>query len=255
MAEGKVQGAQSFARSIMVLEWISEADRPPGIGDLMELGGLTRPTLYRILASLESEGLTRQTPEKRYVLGSRLIGLAHRALAQNDIRDLTQEALEALRDETGETVHLAVRNLQEMVYIDKIESRQIVRMASDVGTRVPFHSSSVGRAYLAALPEIEAMEIMDELQRNPITRRTPTKRKRLETLIQASRKRGYSHDDEENETGIVCFGAAILDAKGRPAAAVSISVPRFRLNDDHKRYWQPLIERCAHASEICGYRP
>ncbi|MGI9522582.1 MAG: IclR family transcriptional regulator [Hyphomicrobiaceae bacterium] len=253
MADGKVQGAQSFARSMMVLQSIADAVQPPAIGDLMVDGGLTRPTLYRILGSLEAEGLIRQTAGKRFVLGPRLIGLAHRALAQNDIRTIAHEELAALRDATGETVHLAVRNLQEMVYIDKIESQQLVRMASGIGTRVPFHSSSVGRAYLAALSETEALELIEELQLNLVTERTPTKQRRMQKLIEQARSRGYSYDDEENETGIVCFGAPILDAEAQPVASVSVSVPSFRLDENHERYWKPLIQCCSNISTVCGH--
>jgi DNA-binding IclR family transcriptional regulator len=253
LANGKVQGAQSFARSMMVLQLIADAPHPPGVGELMDDGGLTRPTLYRILASLEAEGLVRQTAAKNFVLGSRLIGLAHRALAQNDIRAVAQDELAALRDATTETVHLAVRNLDEMVYIDKIESQQIVRMASGIGTRVPFHSSSVGRAFLAALSEGEAQDLINRLQLNPMTKRTPTKQKRLQKLIEDTRSCGYSHDDEENESGIVCFGAPILDAEAHPIASVSVSVPSFRLDKNHERYWKPLIRCCASISTACGH--
>jgi IclR family KDG regulon transcriptional repressor len=253
MADGKVQGAQSFARSITVLQLIADAPQPPGVGELMADGDLTRPTLYRILASLEAEGLIRQSAGKRFVLGPRLIGLAHRALAQNDIRSVAQEELAALRDATGETVHLAVRNLDEMVYIDKIESQQIVRMASGIGTRVPFHSSSVGRAFLAALAEEEARDLLSRLQLNSMTKRTPTKQKRLQKLIQDTRSCGYSHDDEENESGIVCFGAPIIDAEAQPIASVSVSVPSFRLDKNHERYWKPLIRCCGIISTACGH--
>ncbi len=255
MVDGKVQGAQSFARSMTVLQLIADATVSPGIADLMADSGLTRPTLYRILGSLEAEGLIRQTASKKFFLGPRLISLAHRALAQNDIRSIAQEELVALRDATGETAHLAVRDQQEMVYIDKIESQQLVRMASGIGTRVPFHSSSVGRAYLAAMPETEAQDLIERLQLNPVTKRTPTKRRRLQKLIEQARSRGYSHDDQENETGIVCFGAPILDAEAQPVAAVSVSVPSFRLDENHERYWKPLIACCGNISMACGHLP
>jgi len=253
MADDKIQGAQSFARSMSVLQLIADAAHPPGVGDLMADGALTRPTLYRILGSLKAEGLIRQTAGKQFVLGPRLIGLAHRALAQSDIRTIANEELSALRDATGETVHLAVRNIHEMVYIDKIESQKIVRMASGIGTRVPFHSSSVGRAYLAALGETEAQELIERLQLNPMTKHTPTQQRRLQRLIEEARSRGYSHDEEENETGIVCFGAPILDAEAQPVASVSVSVPSFRLDANHERYWGPLMQCCGNISTACGH--
>lgn len=248
-----VPGAQSFSRSMAVLQLIADRDSAPSVAELNRLTDLTRPTLYRILASLEAEGLIRQTAEKRYRLGARLIGLAHRALAQHDIRTLARDALTGLRDATGETVHLAVRNLDGMVYIDKIESREVVRMASTVGTRVPFHTSSVGKAYLAALPAADADALIDRLELDPATDRSVTDRRSLRQRVAAARHRGYSVDEEENETGIVCFGAAILDASGGPVASVSVSVPNFRLLDDRSRYWRPLVEQCAAVSRQLGY--
>jgi len=96
----------------------------------------TRPTLYRILSPLEAEGIVIKANGKRYRLGARLIGLANGALAQVDVRSIARLALAALHDETGETVHLAIRNHDEMVYVDKIDSREVVRMSSTIGTRV-----------------------------------------------------------------------------------------------------------------------
>jgi len=249
----KIKGTQSFARSMNVLQLISEHGEAPGVTELLNLSGLTRPTLYRILSSLEAEGVVLKTSDKRYRLGARLIGLAHSALAQIDVRGVAHTALTALRDETGETVHLAVRNLDELVYVDKIESREVVRMASTIGTRVPFHSSAVGKAYLAAMPKNKAEEVIGNLPLPPVTERTSTNFQRLSEAIETAREHGYSFDDEENESGIICFGAPIRDGIGHPVASVSISVPTFRLREDKSHYWRPLLEQCAQVSRKLGY--
>lgn len=252
MKPGPVQGAQSFSRSMAVLQRIADHSTGPGVADLARQLDLTRPTLYRILASLEAEGLIRQRGDKRYGLGSRLIGLAHRALAQQDIRLLARDTLVTLRDETGETVHLAVRMLDEMVYIDKVESPELVRMASTVGTRVPFHTSSVGKAFLAALPEADSEAVIGRLDLAAVTDRSVTDAETLRARVATARRLGYSSDEEENETGIVCFGAAIRDSGGMPVASVSVSVPNFRLRDDREVYWRPLLEKCASISRQLG---
>lgn len=251
MEHRPVPGAQSFSRSMAVLQLVADHGAGPTVADLMETAGLTRPTLYRILASLEAEGLIRQGADKRYRLGSRLIGLAHSALAQQDIRSLAREPLSALRDETGETVHLAVRTRDEMVYVEKVESAELVRMASTVGTRVPFHTSSVGKAFLAALPEDDAEALIGRLDLSPVTGSSVTDPDILRARIAAARGLGYSSDEEENETGIVCFGAAIRDGGG-PVASVSVSVPTFRLKADRGVYWRPLLTTCAAISRQLG---
>lgn len=251
MAEA-VKGAQSFSRSIEVLQKISDCPEPASLTYLLTNLTLTRPTLYRILASLEAEGLIKKRPDKRYDMGIRLISLARKVLAENDIRKISREFLEQLRDQTGETVHLAVRSGEELVYVDKIESTATVRMSSTIGTRVPFHSSGVGKAFLSALPPLEADELISHLTLVPITKFTNTDPDVLRSTVAEARIKGFVFDDQENEEGIVCFAAAICSASGAPVASVSVSVPLFRLDDLHERYSKPLIEYTSRISDLLG---
>ncbi|MFT5708746.1 MAG: DNA-binding IclR family transcriptional regulator, partial [Oceanospirillaceae bacterium] len=227
-----VQGAKSFSRSISILQLISDQKVPVNTAALLKLCDLTKPTLYRILAALEAENLVIQNSDKTYQLGSRLVSLAHRALAQNNLIDIAKPALEQLRDTTGETVHLAIRNQYELIYIDKIESREVVRMASTIGTRVPFHSSAVGKAFLAGLSEENAETLINELPLSTVTAQSTTDKGSLIAGIKKARALGYAFESEENEAGIVCFGGAIYDAKSNPSASVSVSIPMYRLKSD-----------------------
>ncbi len=248
-----VQGAKSFSRTIKVLQLIADQPQAPSVAQLLALSELTRPTLYRILAALEAEGLVNQGADKCYQLGSRVISLAHRALAQTSIIDIARIELENLRDQLGETVHLAIRNQNELVYVDKIESREVVRMASTIGTRVPFHSSAVGKAFLAALSPDEASLLIEQLPMTAITPHSPTDKSQLAEVVVRTRLQGFSYESEENEQGIVCFGAAILNARGKPEASVSVSVPMFRLKEDVSVYSQAICSACHKISEKLGY--
>jgi len=236
-----------------VLQLIADQSQPPNISALHKMCDLTRPTLYRILASLESEGLISQTPDKHYKLGARLVVLARKVLAENDVRTLARPELEQLRDATGETVHLAIKSGNELVYIDKIESRQIVRMASDIGTRVPFHSTAVGKAYMSALGEQSTDALVTSLNLEKVTQFTTTNPRELLKKVSKARAQKYVFDDQENEIGIVCYGAPILDATGSPAASVSISVPVFRHESETTHYTKPLLAHVGKISELLGY--
>ena len=249
----KVQGAQSFARTMSVLQQIADATSPPGLAELLADGTLTRSTLYRILSSLEAEKLIWRSDDKRYRLGTRLISLAHRALAQQDVRSVARDALLALRDETGETVHLAVNANGRMVYIDKIESEQTVRMASSIGTSVAMHSSSVGRAWLSALPTREREAVIDSLVLTAFTSQTITQPDALKAVAEQGARLHYCVENEENEAGIVCFGAAVLDDAQCPIAAVSVSIPAFRLELDERMYAGPLVRCCERISALLGW--
>lgn len=248
-----VQGAKSFSRTIKILQLIADQPQPPNVAQLLALSDLTRPTLYRILAALEAEGLVSQGGDKCYQLGSRVISLAHRALAQTSIIDLARNELERLRDFLGETVHLAIRNQNELVYVDKIESREVVRMASTIGTRVPFHSSAVGKAFLSALSQAESNELIEQLPMTAITTQSVIDKEHLKREVIQARQLGFSYESEENERGIVCFGAAIFNARGKPEASVSVSVPMFRLKKDESEYAAALQAACLRISARLGY--
>ena len=247
-----VQGAQSFARSIAVLQLIADAGQPPSRADLVRQSGLTRPTLYRIIASLEAEGLIEASGENRYHLGGRLVSLARTALEQIDVRKVAEPFLTQLRDATGETVHLAVRTGDALVYIDKIESKAAVRMMSMIGTRVAFHTTAVGKAFLSAMEPAKADDLINQVDLPAITQFTTTDPEALRTIVRQASLDGYVREHQENEIGIVCFGAAILQARDRPLASISVSVPLFRL-DDPERYIVPLMEAAASISKRLGY--
>ena len=253
MTTDQVKGTQSFSRSIDVLQIISDQERPIIFTDILKKSDLTRPTLYRILSSLEEEGLIHKTNSKHYKLGSRLISLAHNALAQFDIRRIAYSALSKLRDETGETVHLAIRSKDMMVYVDKFESKEIVRMTSMVGTLIPFYSSSVGKAYLSGIDENQLNEILKNLELLPQTLQNKPTLDKIYKDIELNNKNGYSFDNEENENGIICFGASIKDVNSLPVASVSVSIPTFRLKKDKSIYWKPLLSKCNEISKLLGY--
>jgi len=246
-----VQGAQSFARSIAVLQTVADSNQALSRAELVKQSGLTRPTLYRIIASLEAEGLIEATCENRYRIGGRVVNLARKALAQNDVRKIAEPYLTRLRDATGETVHLAIRSGDELVYIDKIESQEVVRMTSAIGTRVAFHSTAVGKAFLSAMSGQMADELISKIDLPAHTENATTDRTALRAIVQRGRQNGYVCDGQENEPNIVCFGAAICDAVDRPVASISVSIPLFRL-EDAKRYTAPLLEVVTEISGLLG---
>lgn len=247
-----IQGAQSFARSISVLQMVADAGEAVSRAALMKQCGLTRPTLYRIIASLEAEGLIEATTDNRYRIGGRVISLARMALAQNDVRREAEPSLTQLRNETGETVHLAIRSGDELIYIDKFESQEAVRMTSTIGTRINFHSTAVGKSFLSAMPDPKADELIDRIALPALTKFTTTDRTTLRAIVRQARQQGFVRDDQENEIGIVCFGAAIRDSVDNPVASVSVSVPLFRL-EETQRYTTPLMDAVAAISKRLGY--
>ncbi|WOD16035.1 IclR family transcriptional regulator [Paraburkholderia kirstenboschensis] len=249
-----VAGAAAFSKFIAVLQLVADADAPPNVAKLSAASGYPRPTVHRIVAALQAEGMIVATGTgNTFNLGPRLVNLASRSWERSDLRLAAVDALMDLRNSTSETIHLAVPSQGEMVYIEKLESPHAVRMASRIGTRVSLTSSSVGKAYLATLDmrEREALLVHAPLRR--FTANTLTDLDEIRRELIATEQRGYAEDREENEEAISCYGAAIRGADGRTVGCISISMPTFRLqNDPQSRYIEPLLAACRAVAARLG---
>lgn len=233
IARPQVQGTASFSKFMTVLQAIADEPGKLDIARLTRQLPYPRATLHRILMALVAEGLISEASESgAFQLGHRLIQLASKSWETSDLRSVARDHIEALRNATGETVHLAVPSGHGMVYIDKLESPRTVRMTSRIGTRVEIHCTSVGKAFLAGLPEDECQRIVAELDLKPRTRNTITDASALLAEVQKTRARGYSYDNEENEPDIRCFGGAIVDRWGKPVGGVSLSIPVYRYDEE-----------------------
>lgn len=245
---GSVQGTASFSKFLVVLQAIADDPGKLDIARLTLKVPYPRGTLYRIVTALIAEGLVAENRDTgSFHLGHRLIHLASKSWETSDLRSAARDFLESLRNATGETVHLAVPSGTGMVYIDKLESHRTVRMTSRIGTRVELYSTSVGKAYLAALPPARLREVLASLDMRPRTGNTITDLEALNAEIELTRTRGYSYDNEENEPDIRCLGGAIVDRSGIPVGGVSLSIPIYRYDEERHRIYSDKVRETVAA--------
>lgn len=216
----EAQRGNATSKVLAVLDALGDRRR---FADLVAATGLPKSSVHRILQDLVRSGFCAVDEAGLYLPGPKLMGLAGRVFGRLDALSGADPALERLRARTGATVHLAVLSGDEAIYVRKLEASKPYRMASRIGMSIPLHCTAIGKALLSGLPREEALEI---LERTGQPRRTPNTRTTLAALtadLDATRERGWSLDDEENELGVVCVGAAVRDATGRVTAAVSVS--------------------------------
>ena len=128
--------------------------------------------------------------------------------------------------------------------------------ASRIGSSVALHSTAVGKAYLAVLDDAAREALLAGLEMPRHTTQTLADLTALRAQLAETRARGWSIDDEENEPGIQCFGAAILGEHGTPVAAISVTTLRFRQKEDPEQaYVRPLLEACRAISERIASTP
>jgi IclR family transcriptional regulator, KDG regulon repressor len=248
---------QVLDRSLAIIDALATARDDASLAELAEKVKLHKSTVHRLTSILERHGiLERDTRSGRYRLGLRLFELGSIAMGRFNIRDRAHPHLERLLYEVDETVHLCALDAGEVLYLDKIEPVRSVRMASRIGRRNPVHCTSVGKAILAFLPESEADDILRQHGLKRLTPKTLTTPADLKADLKLIRDRGYAIDNEENEEGVRCIGAPILDHSRRPIAAISISAPSFRLPLDKVPTVAASVCRAAVAlSQESGYQP
>jgi IclR family transcriptional regulator, acetate operon repressor len=210
--------------------------------------GTAVSTAHRLLAMLAHHGFVAQDPDsKAYKAGHVLLRIGLRSVANLDIRTLLRPFLEELRDETGETVHAAILQGSEVLFIDCAESPMALRVTSRVGTLMWAHCTSVGKAWLAC----ESDDFLRGLYPSPklpaLTPDSITSRAALMTELAEVRKVGYSHNEGESEVGVGSVSSAVCDSQGRPVASISVSIPLARMNPERWELLAKNVQRTCRA--------
>jgi DNA-binding IclR family transcriptional regulator len=244
----------TVAKAIGILDILaSTADTGISLTELSTLIDMPKSSTHRYLGTLQELGLAVRKGNDRFYLGTKVIELAGAFLVKSDLRIESQDVLNELAEKTGETIHLAVPSGWEVVYIAKVESKHALVMSSHIGARIPMYCSALGKAILAFGGE----EILNLILAHPMIQRTPNTITTIEALkieLGLTQRRGYAIDNEENEISISCVGAPIFDYNATPIAAISISVPHQRINEESYEILGPLVMEAAHmVSRRKGY--
>jgi len=199
-----------------------------------------RSTTHRYVTTLLALGAIRRDEAGRLRLGLKILELASGQLEGDNLRAAAEPILRDLGERTGETAHLGVPSEGHVVYIAKVESPQSVRLVSRIGSHAPFHSTAMGKAIVSQLPPSELQAAL-ALPRAIRTFHTITAQDALLTELDKIRMAGVSIDNEENELGVRCVAAAILDSRGVPVAAISVSGPAGRMTHERCTEIAPLV--------------
>ncbi|MDQ6882427.1 MAG: IclR family transcriptional regulator [Pseudomonadota bacterium] len=245
----------SVTSALLVLKVFADGEAELGISSIAQRLGLAKSTVHRLAATLAGEGFLEQNSQNgRYRLGLSLFSLGALVRQRMDVSNQAHSLLGALRDQTQETVHLAILDGACILYLYNMESAQAIGTRSYIGTRKPAFCTSEGRVLLAFHPpELTAAVLKEELvQRTP---KTTTNVKQLRVLLEQVRLNGYSTDDEESEIGMRSVAAPIRDISGMAIAAVGLAGPIQRLTKKELRRLVPQVMATASAVSVrMGYR-
>jgi DNA-binding IclR family transcriptional regulator len=246
--------SQSLAKALQILDELGEG--PATLDQLAAKVGVHKTTVLRLLRTLAEDHYVFRDGSHRYHLGAHIHELSSRGLDQREVRSIAAPRLAAFNREHGRTTHLSELMGSEIVYIDKLESHDNVRMASRIGLRAPVHSTAAGKVLVADLPESRVEALLEQLVFSRATPNTITDSDAYRVELHWVREHGWAHDREENEPSINCVAAPIRDASGRAVAAVSVSVPDIVLTDDALLELVPSLLSVAESISVdCGWQP
>ncbi len=230
-----VKRSQSGSRVLAVLETIAR-HQPVGVSTLARELAADKSAVQRAIMTLADTGWIRAAagPPTRWELTARVLAVAHLGHSGNDLRQRARGTLEALRDESGETVLLTVQDMLGFVVIEAIESRHTLRTAPHVGMAVPPRGSATARAMLPYMTEEQQSQLLGE----------PPDEAML-NLFAVTRTRGYSVSEGEVTAGATTIAAPILEVDGRPSAAIAVSAPSGRMPAAHHPRIGAMVSKAA----------
>ncbi len=253
---GTARGSiQSVDRALNLMIAIADLGGEATLSALSETTGLNISTCHHLLATLIRRGfVAKSVGRKGYVLGARILFLGQ-ACQQVEVPRLAEPFVDRINRTTGETVHLAVVQGDEIATVLKRQARYAVRVdAGTLGKSNAVHATSTGKTILAWMPEEDVVRIIASQGMRAFTPATITDFAVLMDELAAVRRNGYAMDREEFQPGVVCIGAPIRDHTSRVVGSISASAPTMRADAKHLEMMRNEVVAAANdlTAELSG---
>lgn len=241
---------QAVEKALRILEVMGESGRPQNLMELSQALEMNASTLYRLLVTLcRNRFVVHETATGTYRLGLKTFQIGQAALDSVDLRRDARNVMEQLVGECNETANLLVLHGREVIFVEQVESTNMLRSRIRVGSRASAFATGGGKVLLANASAGEVDALLSGFMLKRYTQNTITDPKRLREELATIRAQGYAVDDEECEVGLRCVAAPIQDYDGKAVAALTVTGPVGRLtNDEIESHLADLVIR--HAALI-----
>jgi DNA-binding IclR family transcriptional regulator len=247
---------KSAKRTLDILVLMTSREARMTFTDISVALDLPRSSLHGLLSTLVEGGWVTYEPSSRtYGLGIRTLEAGNAYLRTDDLPSRARPFMQRIRDELDETVQLSVLDGRFNVYVAKVDGQQALVLASAVGRRLPAHATGVGKVLLADLDRATLDRLFSGVSLERYTKNTAADKASLYRRLQSIRETGYGTDDEEYTVGVRCVAVPIRDQRGQVIAAMSVSVPVIRFDEQiSARALALLLEAAAGLSAALGYQ-
>ncbi|HWK28737.1 MAG TPA: IclR family transcriptional regulator [Solirubrobacter sp.] len=241
---------QSLERGLAVIRAFGADDPELTLSDVARRTGLTRAAARRFLLTLEQLGYVR-SDERRFALTPRVLELGYSYLSSLSLPEVAEPHLERLAAQLRESSSVSVLDGDDIVYVGRVPTSRIMRVAINVGTRFPAYATSMGRVLLAGLDDAALGAYLRRAEIRPLTPRALSEPAALHAELQRVRAQGWALVDQELEEGLRSIAAPIHDAAGRTVAAVNVSAHASRASREtvKRDLLPPLLETARHIEQ------
>ncbi|MFD0049955.1 IclR family transcriptional regulator [Actinomycetes bacterium NPDC127524] len=223
--------------------------------EIADLSNIPKTSVHRMLGSLTEMGFLVRDKAGYYELGLMFLQFGQIVSQRLDIRKIALPFMRSLLNETGEAVNLIVRDGDEAIYVEKLDTQHPVRLFTAIGRRSPLYAGACSRIILANLKENERKDYIKKCKLLPLASGTITDKKLLEHTLETSRKEGYAVSYSELENHTVSVAAPIFDHEGEVAAGISLAGFEGNFGGDRlSLFIEKLKSEAAKISMKLGYR-
>ncbi|MGH3097066.1 MAG: IclR family transcriptional regulator [Streptosporangiales bacterium] len=246
---------KSAERTLQVLDLLTARERALTFTEIGAVLDVPVSSLHGLLRTLVACGWVEYGETTReYALGIRALEAGNAYTRSFGLPDRARPLMTRIRDEIDETVQLAVLDGRFNVYVAKVDGGHALRLASEVGRRLPAHATGLGKVLLASLDPRELTDLLGGVRLERYTGSTMADLPALRRYLAEVRRRGYALDNEEYSVGVRCVAAPVCDSEGRTVAAMSVSVPTARFGRHRRQVaLRLLLEATGELSAALGY--
>jgi IclR family transcriptional regulator, pca regulon regulatory protein len=237
---------EALARGLDVLRSFQPGRPTMTLSELSTATGLARPTVRRILLTLEELGYVRASADRGFALTPRVLELGMAYVNSLDMWDIARPHMQKLVAQTNESTSMAQLDGSDIVYVARVAVPKIVTLSVSIGTRFPAPATSMGKVLLAALDPDELTRVLAEPGRSGVAAKWRPERAELDRSLREVRARGWALADQDLAAGIRSVATGVRDGDGRVVAAINVTVHAAETTVDKLlEEYLPLLLRTA----------
>ncbi len=241
-AKGDTKVLSTVVTSTRIIECISRYGEATANGVAKELN-LCRSKAHRLLATLEELDFVEQNSQGKFILTFKLFEMGNTVPHRKDLIDTARPAMLRLSQGLGETVNNGVMYQDEVLYIDKVEAVNYLKLDKSIGSTDPLYNTSLGKVLLAFLEDSQRKQVLSRLSFTPTTPHTICDQDSFHKELEIVRERGVAFDRQELSLELNCVAAPVFDCQGRVSSAISVSGPADRFNENRLQAAVPELKK------------